>query len=151
MAESQAVGQLFSFNYRIVIAPFVILFTLVIVFGSKFIKPMISLFTFGKGSLLLIIVIVTATVSGSIHHPIQNDWRYVGQPFLLGTVALGGFLNISPIVFSQLKLNRRDVIKFLISTIAGLFFVWLLNVLWCYFVLIIVPQHPNDGNINLIQ
>jgi len=83
-----------------------------------------------------------------VDHPISSDWRYTGQSFLIGTVALGGAVNILPVVFAKVRMRRADMIKFLGSILAGLLTVWILNVIWCYYVLKIVPQ---QGEISLAK
>lgn len=46
---------------------------------------------------------MTFLVGAQIHHEVNNDFAYVGAPFLMGTVALGqcGFL------IQELKLREK--------------------------------------------
>lgn len=74
---------------------------------------------------------------------------WIGNPFLIGTVALGGAINILPIIFAKIHLSRRDILLFLFAVITGLFVVWILNVLWCYYILLIVPQTATENDISL--
>jgi hypothetical protein len=64
-------------------------------------------------------------------------------------VALGGAINILPIIFAKIHLNRRDILFFLFAVITGLFVVWILNILWCYYILLIVPQTAAENEISL--
>jgi len=109
-------------------------------FGSRLLQPVISFMTLSKGIMLVLLVVVTAVVAVDANHVITNSWKYIGRPFLIGTVALGGAVNIMPIIFAKIQPRPRDIKIFMASTIAGLFTVWILNVLWCYYILKIVPQ-----------
>lgn len=140
LAGAQAYGQLLSVTYVYLIPPFVVLLTVLVIFGSVRLHNVISLMTLAKGCLLILLVVVTAVVASESKESITNNWRYVGHTFLIGTVALGGTVNLMPVVFANVGFSRRDVLKFLIATCGGLLFVFVLNVLWAYFVLRIVPQ-----------
>jgi hypothetical protein len=91
-------------------------------------------------------------VAAEVNLPIADDWRYVGRPFLIGTVAMGGAVNILPVVFGKVKFRRRDMIIFTCVVIGGLFFVWILNIFWCYFLLKTIPQveDPNESEDNVL-
>ncbi|WAR28758.1 hypothetical protein MAR_014462 [Mya arenaria] len=90
--------------YRFIIPVFVWVLTLAIVFALKFIQPIVSVLTFFKGSLLLGTVIVTFYVGASVHREIINDYSYFGAPFLMGTVALGGVVNVMPMSWAVLDI-----------------------------------------------
>jgi len=149
LAGSEAYASLFGVGHVYLISPFVIVLTLVIVFGSLLLQPVISFLTFGKGAVLILMVAATAVVGIQAGNPIDNNWKYVGKPFLIGTVALGGAVNILPITFAKIQPNKQDIIKYLRAIIGGLFTVWVLNVLWCFYILRIVPQTADGGPINL--
>ena len=36
-----------------------------------------------------------------IDEPSTDNWRYIGKPFLIGTVALGGAINVMPVIYSK--------------------------------------------------
>lgn len=145
LAASEAYGQLFGLhNGWIWLAiPFVIIFSCVVIFGSRFLDPVVSVFTFSKAGLLVLMVIITAVVSANVNLEISNDWRYIGRPFLIGTVALGGVYNILPVAFEKVRFHSRQVKIFTACAVAGLTLVYLFNLGWCYFVLRIVPQMPS--------
>lgn len=146
LAASEAYGQLFGIHkYWIWLAiPFVIIFASVVVFGSRYLDPVISVFTFSKAGLLVLMVIITAVVSANVNLHITNDWRYIGRPFLIGTVALGGVYNILPVAFEKVRFHSRQVKIFTACAVAGLTLVYLFNLGWCFFVLRIVPQMPGQ-------
>jgi len=121
----------------------------VIIFAGLIIQPVISVMTFAKGSLLVLMVIVTAVIAANINQPIVNNWAHVGRPFLLGTVALGGAANVLPVVFAKAQMKRNDLLKLCLAAVAGLVFVWLLNVLWCFYILKSVPQDAPGDEISL--
>ena len=37
---------------------------------------------------------------------IINDYKYIGEPYLLGTVALGGVVNVLPILYEYIPKNK---------------------------------------------
>ncbi len=49
---------------------------------------------------------VIAIVGLKAGQTIENDWKAIGRPFLLGTVALGGAVNILPVTFAKIQSNR---------------------------------------------
>ncbi|XP_074657904.1 uncharacterized protein LOC141910911 [Tubulanus polymorphus] len=140
LAGSEAFAVLIGIDHFYVIPVFVWILTFAIVFGFRFIKPLISLMTFVKGSLLLATVVVTFMVGAEIHHEISNDWKYVGAPFLMGTVALGGIINVMPMLYAKVAPVRHQVRGFRTAVLSGLTTCMILNILWCWAVLDIVPQ-----------
>jgi len=122
---------------------------LVIIIGSGVLQTGVSALTFIKGTLLAVMVCVIAIVGISANQAISNDWSYIGRPFLLGTVALGGAVNILPVTFSKIQSKSQDISKYLRVSVAALFVVWILNIFWCYFILKIIPQ--SSGETNLYQ
>jgi len=151
LAGSEAFAQLFGVEHLYLISPFVIILTLVVVFGTVLLQPIISFLTFGKGTILILMVAATAVVGMKVGRPMSTNWEYVGKPFLIGTVALGGAVNLLAVTFAKIHPNRNDTVKYLKAIIGGLFTVWVLNVLWCYYLLRIVPQTPAEGPINLLN
>ncbi|KAJ8309853.1 hypothetical protein KUTeg_011718 [Tegillarca granosa] len=140
LAGSEAYAQIIGVNYFYIIPVFVWLLSFAIVFALRFIQPVVSFFTFFKGSLLLGTVIVTFYVGAEVHREIKNDFMYTGAPFLMGTVALGGVINTMPLMYSKINPVYNEVKNFCIAVISGLLTCTVLNVLWCWAVLDIVPQ-----------
>lgn len=151
LAASSAFGDLFnvvgSNKWVFLSIPFVIVSAIIVVIGYTLIQPVLSFFTFAKAAMLVLMVAITAVVSSKANITPSNDWRYVAQPLLIGTVALGGAYNILPVAFLKVKQKKKDIKIFMFSSLSGLTLVWIFNILWCYFVLRIVPQHgPDDNN-----
>lgn len=140
LAGSEAFAQLIGVSFFYVIPVFVWVLTFAIIFALNLIQPIVSLLTFAKGSLLLATVAVTFFVGASVEHDIRTDYKAVGEPFLMGTVALGGVINVMPFLYGKIERNKRQVSGFRFSIIAGLITCTVLNILWCWAVLDIVPQ-----------
>ncbi|CAD5118273.1 DgyrCDS6990 [Dimorphilus gyrociliatus] len=140
LAGSEAFAQLIGIRFFYVIPLFVWVLTFAIIFGLNFIQPVVSLLTLAKGILLLATVAVTFFVGTSVPHDIRNDYTAVGEPFLMGTVALGGVINVMPFLYNKIERNRRQVSRFRFAIVAGLVTCTILNILWCWAVLDIVPQ-----------
>lgn len=151
LAGSLAYSALFQVEayYRWIILPFVLVGTTLLISGTNYFPKLfhstISLATLAKGALLVLLVFVTSRVADEVNHPATDSWRYIGRPFLIGTVAMGGAVNILPVVFAKIRFRRREVVIFTWVIIAALFFVWVLNVLWCYFLLKTIPQESPEG------
>jgi len=148
LAGAEAYGHLFSVNYEFLILPFVFLFALVVIFGAQFIQAIISVLTFTKGSVLVLVVFITVIVGNEANSDSVSDFTYVGRPFLISTVALGGAVNLIPVCFTKVSLIRFDLKKFMMSILLAEFVVWILNVIWCFYILKIVPQ---SGDISLMS
>lgn len=147
LAASEAYGQFFGMHSSWIwlAIPFVGLLAPTVIFFSKYLDHIISFFTFSKAGLLVLMVVITAVVSWRTNLTISNDWAYVGRPFLIGTVALGGCYNILPVAFDKVRFHARQVKIFTACSVAGLTLVYIFNLAWCYFILRIVPQVPAPG------
>ncbi len=73
-----------------------------------------------------------------------DNWLYVGKPFLISTVALGGATNVLPVVFQRVRFQAKTLKFFIASIWSAMAIIYLLNVMWCYYILRIVPQ-TGDG------
>ncbi|XP_060068774.1 uncharacterized protein LOC132548892 [Ylistrum balloti] len=140
LAGSEAYAELIGVEPIYVIPVFVWVLTLAIVFALRFVQPVVSVFTFFKGSLLLGTVIATFYVGAEVNRDIHNDFTAIGAPFLMGTVALGGVINTMPLMYSKISPVANQVKYFRLAVILGLTTCTVLNVLWCWAVLDIVPQ-----------
>jgi len=127
--------------YYFLILPFVALWVAVLIFGSKFIEIVISGFTLFKGLLLMLMILLTGIIALSVRNAdyAGSQWAYVGRPFLVGTVALGGAANVLPVVFAKLKMNKLSIRLFKGASISGVIFCAFLNIMWAFEVLQIVP------------
>jgi len=146
LAASESYGQLMGLHLHWIwlSIPFVLIWSNVVIFGAKYLDPVISIFTFAKAGLLVLMVVITALVSADVNQHISNDWKYIGRPFLIGTVALGGCYNIIPVAFEKVRFHAKQIKIFTACSLAGLTLVYLFNLAWCYFVLRIVPQMPSS-------
>ncbi|CAF2490501.1 unnamed protein product [Rotaria sp. Silwood2] len=141
LAGSQAFTTLFHVNYIKMIPVFCWTWTFVIIFLHSFIQPIISVLTFLKGTLFTGTVVVTLLVGLKVQTPVTNDYKAIGDSFLMSTIALGGLMNVMPLMFSKLKQTRDEIIGFNVALFLGLTTCVILNILWCWSILAIVPQH----------
>eukprot|EP01132_Coremiostelium_polycephalum_P003086 gene3086-3857_t len=146
LAGSAAYGQVFNVNHAYIIFPVVVIFSAIVIFGSNFLQHIITFFTFGKGTLLITVVGVTAVVADQVKNTISNDWNYIGSSFLISTVALGGASSVLPVVFPKIIFTRKEMMKCYITVFSALSTVYILNIMWCWFLLRIIPQVPNPSN-----
>ncbi|KAL8583222.1 hypothetical protein ACOMHN_013777 [Nucella lapillus] len=140
LAGSEAFAQLIGINHFYVIPVFVWILTFTIVLALQLIQPVISVLTFIKGSVLLATTLVTFYVGVTLGRNISNDFAYVGAPFLMGTVALGGTINTMPFTFEKIAYKKQHIELYRLAVQLGLWTCVFLNILWCWSVLDIVPQ-----------
>eukprot|EP01028_Stygiella_incarcerata_P010855 TRINITY_DN5875_c0_g1_i1.p1 TRINITY_DN5875_c0_g1~~TRINITY_DN5875_c0_g1_i1.p1 ORF type:complete len:601 (-),score=145.36 TRINITY_DN5875_c0_g1_i1:1619-3421(-) len=144
LAGSQAYGQLLGIAFAIMILPFFFVYVSFVLGGQKIIRSTITLLTFGKGSLLVGVVVVVGMVGMEVNHHAKVNWKRTAEPFLMGTVALGGVMNILPVVYARVPHTKSAMKKFRNSILLGVFACFILNIAWTYFVLQIVPQSSSD-------
>ena len=94
LAGSQSVATLVTWPVRWCVTLFVVVFTTVVVGLAKALQPIIALFTVVKAVIFLSIIIVVGVASHAVNVGPTSDWPSVLQPFLVGTVALGGVVNL---------------------------------------------------------
>ena len=140
LAGSEAYAQIFHVNYYYVIPFFSFVFTLAILFAKNYIEQIVSVLTFFKGSLLIFTVVITFYVGMLVKVESESDWTHIGDPFLLGTVALGGVVNVMPMLFAHVPQREYEVRVFRRGIVLGTITCFILNILWCYSVLEVVPQ-----------
>ncbi|CAF1025859.1 unnamed protein product [Adineta ricciae] len=149
LAGSQAFTALFNIPYIKMIPIFCWTWTFVVVFLHSFIQPIISILTFLKGTLFTATVIVTLLVGLKIQNPVKNDYSAIGDSFLMSTIALGGLMNVMPMMFAKLKQTREEIIGFNVSVFLGLTTCVILNILWCWSILAVVPQSSTCLSTNI--
>lgn len=140
LAGSEAYASLFNIKHIYVIPAFTWTLTLGIILAHRVIQPITSLLTLLKGVLLIVTVVVTFAVGSEVGLHSSSDFSQIGKPFLMGTVALGGIVNVMPLLFSQISHNKTQILWFRRAVLGGLATCTLLNILWCWAVLEIVPQ-----------
>ncbi|XP_051528383.1 uncharacterized protein si:ch211-51h4.2 isoform X2 [Myxocyprinus asiaticus] len=138
---SRAFNFVLLFQFHVYLIPaFTWTLSLGILLAQVIIQPIMSLLTLLKGILLVITVVVTFVVGSEVHLETTNDFTQIGKPFLMGTVALGGIVNVMPFLFSEISHIKTQVLWFRRAILGGLATCTLLNILWCLAVLEIVPQ-----------
>ncbi len=60
-------------------------------------------------------VAVTAYVGLDIMESIDSDWSHIAESFLMSTVALGGAINLMPLVFNKVRLSHHPTSCSLVS------------------------------------
>ncbi|XP_022071983.1 uncharacterized protein si:ch211-51h4.2 [Acanthochromis polyacanthus] len=140
LAGSEAYAALLNISHIYVIPAFTWILTLAILLAHTIIQPITSLLTLLKGILLIVTVAVTFAVGSEVGLQSSSDFSQMGKPFLMGTVALGGIVNVMPLLFSQISHNKTQILWFRRAVLGGLTTCTVLNILWCWAVLEIVPQ-----------
>ncbi|KAJ8278825.1 hypothetical protein COCON_G00058910 [Conger conger] len=140
LAGSEAYAELLQLSHTCVIPVFTWGLSLALLLAQAAIQPITSLLTLLKGTMLIITVSVTFVVGSEVRQETTNDFSQIGKPFLMGTVALGGIVNVMPFLFSEISNNRNQILWFRRAILGGLLTCTVLNILWCWAVLEIVPQ-----------
>ena len=166
LAGPQAYADLLQIeDYHVLIVPYTLIYTLFILLSGDYIKPIISILTILKMLALICVLFAVSVVADLINIESKNDFSAALEPFLMGTFALGGVVNLMPVMYEKLPFifdngnvfttqqkifakqeNKKLIQGFRISITLGVLACFLLNILWCLFVLQIVPQ-TNDYNI----
>ncbi|XP_039984569.1 uncharacterized protein si:ch211-51h4.2 [Xiphias gladius] len=128
---SHAFNCILLFQFPIYVIPaFTWILTLAILVAHPVIQPITSLLTLLKGVLLIVTVAVTFAVGSEVGLQSSNDFSQMGKPFLMGTVALGGIVNVMPLLFSQISHNKTQILWFRRAVLGGLTTCTVLNILW---------------------
>jgi amino acid permease len=90
LAGSQSFAQLTSLPLHACLTPFVLVLTLLVVFASRSLSPLIAAMTATKTFLLLSIIVVVGILSNQVNVGATSQWTSILNPFLISTVALGG-------------------------------------------------------------
>ena len=166
LAGPQAYADLLQIeDYHVLIVPYTLIYTLFILLSGDYIKPIISILTILKMLALICVLFAVSVVADLINIESKDDFGAALEPFLMGTFALGGVVNLMPVMYEKLPFifdngnvfttqqkifakqeNKKLIQGFRISITLGVLACFLLNILWCLFVLQIVPQ-TNDYNI----
>ncbi len=67
----------------------------------------------------MLMVAVTAYISFRLDQVINNDYTYLVDSFLMSTVALGGAVNVMPLIFAKVPQTRANVKKFRLALTSG--------------------------------
>ncbi|KAF6016967.1 hypothetical protein EB796_024729 [Bugula neritina] len=141
LAGSQSYSDVFSITNTIVVLPFFCwILNLLAVFGRRLVDPFVSILTLFKGTLLLIVVVIAFIVGSTIQKEITNDFHYIADSFLTATVALGGTFLTMPYMFTKISFSEPDVRYYRLAITLGMVTCYVLETLWCWAVLDVVPQ-----------
>lgn len=133
---------------------FVVINVTAVIFLDRLLLSPLTFGTLLKAALLSGIVFVVFGRGLVIDENITSDWRpsILIDPFLMGTFALNGVVNIMPVTFQAcLESTKGDdgnippldapfLRAYRMSTIVAIVICFVLNVSWCYGILLCVPQ-----------
>ncbi|CAG5116794.1 unnamed protein product [Candidula unifasciata] len=136
LAGSEAFAQLIGIHHFYVIPVFVWVLTLAIVFALQLIKSVVSFLTFIKGTLLLGTAAVTFYVGLTVAETVSNDFASCWSSISHGNCVV----NTMPYTFEKIAFKKKQISKYHAAVQAGLWTCVLLNIIWCWTVLEIVPQ-----------
>lgn len=141
LAGSEAYGEILGINYIYVIPVFTWCLALLVVFAVNLVQPVVSILTFIKASLFTMAVIVTFFVTSEVQENVKNNFNYIQDSFLMSTVALGGSFLVMPFLFRKIENDASQIQKYRLAVVMALVTCTILNILWCWAVIEIVPQH----------
>ncbi|CDF39737.1 unnamed protein product [Chondrus crispus] len=133
---------------------FLLVNVLAVICLDRALLPSLTIATLFKAALLSSIVFVVFGRGLAIHEDVTNDWRPAAliDPFLMGTFALNGVVNIMPVTFQACLESTRApdgtippldppfLRAYRMSTVAAIVICFILNVSWCVGILLCVPQ-----------
>ena len=151
IGASNAVNVLFGFPKGQVIFWFTVSLSVMITVWDTVLTNYIALFTIFKGGLLVSVVGIAGYIAGRVQHDFTNDWGAWSEVVLIGTVSLGGSVNVLPVVYCSFKRSEATIREFRWGCIAGTVLCFVINVLWSAALLLIVPQHGNADTISLTR
>ena len=165
LAGAAAYGDLLGLDSNALIIPYWAGYCCVIIFGPFLdcIHPTISILTVAKCGMLFAVLGAVGAVGGVTKVKQRDGWGNILEPFLIGTFALGGVVNTMPVTYSRLPFeggpglsleerraavaaNRVMLSRYRMAVCTGVVLCWVLNLLWCNFVLEIVPQSLSSGS-----
>ena len=146
LAGSGAFGSLLGVPAVEVTVPFILACAGLVIFASRLVQPLVSALTFVKVSVLVVVIGLCGLVARQTGLRPHESWQSVMQPFLVGTVAIGGIADLMPVMLDErARASATGLRHFRASVGLGVVACWLLNLLWASFVLGIVPQRRSDA------
>jgi hypothetical protein len=137
--------------YLLLIIPFILFWAMFVIGCSRIITKVISWATLVKGTLLLVMIGLVGVVANHINQSFTDNWSSIMRPLLVSTVALGGSMNTLPVIYAKMKPTVQSINAFRIASCAAILSCFVLNVLWCYFALRIVPQNSTDPSMPSLE
>jgi amino acid permease len=145
LAAAAALADVLDIAEISVISPFVVVCTSFIILCPRAVKAAVSLFTSAKVAVLVVVIGLVGIVAHSVGVSPHDSWSAFMQPFLVGTVAIGGIVQMMPVMFPLQDMTRKTLQHFRWSIITGILACYLLNLIWARFVLGVVPQTIADA------
>lgn len=134
---------------------FVVSCALLVVCLSHALLPSLTVGTFVKAALLTLLVCLTLFRGLAIHRHISNDWALskLIDPFLMGTIALSGVVNLMPVTFQACldgvppgtDIDHQFISYYRAATIFAVALCYVLNIAWSIGVLLVVPQFSTES------
>ena len=147
LAGSATYGLLIGLNAEVVVPFFVGGFTAIILFGGSFVKAMVSGLTLIKGTLLVVMIFLVIFASRTVHNAYEDHWNKIMDPLLILSVALAGTINVVTVACQVIPYTPGHVRKLKRVVGGSITAVFVLNVLWSYSVLSVVPQGGGIGGV----
>lgn len=145
LAGADAYAQLLDVSVQAVITPFVLVCTFLVIFAEAVVQPVVSVLTIVKVAVLVLIIGLCGRVAKETGLQPHQEWSSIMQPFLVGTVAIGGIADMAPVMVGNSINSAHSMSRFRLSVSMGIGACYLLNLLWAAFVLDIVPQTIADA------
>lgn len=131
LAFSKALGQLLGVAPVLLVAPFVLVFASLVTFCFGRIQPVISLLASVKTGMLIGMIAVAGYLGASVGEHATNSFGSIGGPFLIGTLALGGVINVLPVMYSRLSAYSALALRqFRRAVVGGIVACFMLNCFW---------------------
>jgi len=140
IGASEVYAALMGLDYEKLIPFFVIGLGLLVCLLGRKIEPFVVFMTFAKGTVLVLVILMTSGVGFKLFRASTMSWSKMGDPFMISTLALAGTTKVQPVLYQSLDGTPRQVRIFRNGCLTALMVCWLLNVLWTFVLLKIVPQ-----------
>ncbi|XP_036358325.1 uncharacterized protein LOC115215027 isoform X2 [Octopus sinensis] len=140
LAGSESYSEILHIEKVYIMPVYVCVLSSFIIFALHLIKPIVSFLTLLKGLAFALTVIITCIIGFKIRENVIDDYHNIGNSFLMGTVALGGTIYVMPFLYKDIVQNKTEIRKYLLAVLSALTTCTILNILWCWSVLSIVPQ-----------
>lgn len=152
MAYAISVGQLYLIllgtPFGIVVPTFVCVLSFVVFVFKVRMAGVVASMTIAKGAVLVLMIVMAGYVGFPLFHDTTTNWSATGQPFVLTTLALGGAVNIIPVLYQKVA-TPSETRALRMGCVSAVILCWALIVVWATIVLKVVPQHEQGQPISL--
>jgi amino acid permease len=148
LAGGGAYSSLVGGSPQASIVPYVLGCSCYVIFVEPHMRAFMQALTAAKVVLLVVIIGLCGLVAGETGLRPHESWESASvlQPFLIGTVAIGGIADLMPYMLDErARASAQRITRFRRSVCVGVVACYLLNLLWAGFVLGIVPQRRSDA------